>query len=141
MTSRSEPMFTGVMSGGRFVPDSPESYRLWRSSFKEGAPVEVILRKKRRQKSVRQQNYYRGYICRILGDHLGYTSEEMHRVLQAEFFLYTRDDGLQYIRSTKKSEWTTVEWEEKVEEIIRWAAEFHGVVLLRPDELDLELGY
>lgn len=134
-------MFTGRVSRGAFVPDSPESYRLWMASFKSDAPVEVIVRKKRRQKSIRQQNYYRGYVCKILGDHLGYTPDEMHQCLQAEFFVYENDNGMKYIRSTKKSDWTTVEWEEKVDEIIRWAAEFHGVVLLRPDEIDLGFGY
>ena len=134
-------VFPGTVRDGGFVPSEPLRYSRWLKTFKDGTVVECIVRRPSKQKSNRQQRYYRGYVCQTIGQHLGYTAEEMHGIIQAAFFTYQKDDGTPYIRSTALSGWTTKEWEEKIEEIIRWSAEEFGVVLLRPDEVDVTSQY
>jgi len=81
-----------------------------------------------------QQKYYRKVICEFGGAELsGYRGDEMHAIIQANHFIYQNDRGEDYVRTTALGEWTTVEWETKMDEIRQWFAE-KGVVIPLPNE-------
>lgn len=131
------PIFNGTMKGGQFVPDDRLSFAQWCRSFKDGTRVTFEIKRHQKRKSNNQNRYYRGHVCKVLGDHLGYTTDEMHGIIQARFFVYENPSGVRYVRSTALDGWSTKEWEDKMEEIIRWAAEEFDVVILRPDEVSM----
>ncbi len=87
------------------------AYYRWLQTL-EGKDLETIVRKKRRQRSLPQNRYFHGVVCRIFCDTLWGDGEyeEMKRAL-CEKFLSSVDErtGLKRIKST--TELSTVEWE------------------------------
>ena len=69
-----------------------------------------------------QNNYYWKVICKMFGEELGYTKEEMHDVLKNEF----------KIESTSKL--TKDEFRDYIDRIIRWASTNFQIVLPDPDQ-------
>ena len=100
----------------------------------KGKRIEVTISAEERPNTRSEQKFFRWGIAR-LAEHIGYHEQEMFEEIQAKFFLYERDNGTQYIRSTALGEWTTTEWEKKREEIWQWALEFHGYRIPMPDEI------
>ena len=70
-----------------------------------------------------QQNNYYWYIVYSLGNELGYTPEEMHKVIKNQF----------KVESTKSL--TTREFAKLIERIIRWAAMELNFVIKDPNTL------
>ena len=132
--------YRGTISNGAFVPEDPDSYANYLRSFPDKAAVESIVRKERREKSNQQNRYYRGVVVPCIGDALGYQAyeyDQVHAIIQAKFLIYLDDNGLPFVRSTRLQDWTTAEWEEKLEEIKRWAAEEVGIVIPDPNAVDI----
>jgi hypothetical protein len=104
--------------------------------IKSGKKVEVVVRTVKKPSSSRQQRYYRGVVIPLIAEHTGYTVEETHGVLQsAGLWNDFLPDGKEYIRSTSEGNWTTVQWEERMENIRRWAMELNIYIPL-PNECD-----
>lgn len=99
--------------------------------------IELIIRKARRPNTRPEQNYYRGVIIKMIADEIGETPQRTHEILQAEFFTYQDECGFKYVRSTAIGEWSTAEWEDKMQEIRMWASDFLGLCIPLPNEVDL----
>jgi hypothetical protein len=85
-------------------------------------PVEVVVRKKRAQRSNKQNRYYWGVVVQILSDFCGYTPEEMHEALKEKFLGSERDQkGLLRIKSTASL--TTDEFAQYTNRVVIWAAQ------------------
>lgn len=102
----------------------------------EGKECEFIARKKSNQKSNKQNRYYRKIVVGLIAQHCGERPERQHGILQLKFFKETDENGIEYIKSTKLSEWKTVEWENKMSEIRQWASEFLNLYIPKPNEVD-----
>lgn len=96
--------------------------------------VEVIIRKPKTKRSDLQNNYYWGVVLEILSKELGYDQDELHEILKYKFLKIESTLGMEYIRSTTKL--TTGEFEEYLEKIKRWAAEFLGINIPNPNEAE-----
>ena len=129
------PIFKGTAKSGKPIIEQSQDWFLYLCTL-EGQELEFTARKKQKKKSNKQNKYYRAVVVELLGDHLGYHPDEMHGVLQLEFFLYENDKGIKYIRSTKLTDWDTVEWEDKMSEIRQWASEKHSLYIPLPNEVN-----
>jgi len=124
---------SAVIVRGKIVWDNPDEYFLMAKTF-EGKKVQVEIRKAKRRRSIPQNNYYWGVVLQLLGADLGYSSEEAHEAM-VRMFLEVPNDDLE-IPSTfrKTSDLSTVEFEEYLEKIRRWAAEFRGLFIPDPQQ-------
>jgi len=132
--------YPGTITNREFVPEDPAGLAAYLATFPENAAVECIIRKQRKEKSNQQNRYYRGVVVPIIGDALGYApyeNDQVHAILQAKFFVYLDDNGMPFVRSTRLEEWTTSEWEEKMEEIKTWAAIELGAYIPDPNAVDI----
>lgn len=130
------PIWTGhVRTDGKWELDDPEGFRGHLVTF-AGKPIEVVVRKLRAQRSNPQNNYYWGAVIEPLAEHLGYEAEELHDLMRVRF-LSERDErgDVAHIRSTTKL--TTTEFEDYLERIRRWAAEFHEFYIPLPNEVEV----
>jgi hypothetical protein len=68
----------------------------------EGKRIELVIRKRRSQRSLQQNKYYFGVVVEILANYCGYTTDEMHSALKIKFLSDHQEDekGLIKIGST-----------------------------------------
>jgi hypothetical protein len=126
------PTFPGVVEKGRLVLGAPDRFRVHLSRF-EGQPVEVVVRKKKSQRSIQQNRAYFGIAVDILCDKTGFNREEMHDALKQKFASRIDDKtGLTITEST--ADMDTVRFMKYYEDIQQWAAEFLGVYIPDPNE-------
>ena len=107
-----------------------------------GKDVVITIQRKRRRRSLEQNNYYWACVVPMVKDGLkdvGYKVgiEETHDYLKSTFLkdeLVNEETGevLQTIGSTTKL--TTVQFMEFIADVQRWAAEFLGLVIPDPNE-------
>ncbi len=127
------PIFRGVVEGGKIHLDNPEPFRALLETL-EGKRISVRVTRYFPGRSLSQNRFLWGVVYPMLGDHLGYDKEELHDAMKHRF-LRDREhekDGLVRVRSTSKL--TTVEFNEYIERVRRFAAEY-GVVIPDPGEL------
>lgn len=133
-----------------------ESYEIWKSgkvlngelvgisrkklkeelAYFEGVGVELIIRKKKKHRSLQQNRLWWLYMG-MLGEYLGYTKDEIHEIVKFKFLKKetvdeTTGEVFQYIQSTSKL--STVEFLELVQQLYQWSAETFGLTLPEPNE-------
>lgn len=130
------PIFTGVIDKGRLVLDQPQKYLVQLSAL-NGEKIELVIRKKRNPRSMRQNSFYWGVVIEILADHLGYTPEEMHAALKIHFLRFRSEQSpLISVKSTTAL--SAEEFNEYVNQIVMWAAKDLNVYI--PDPHQVEFG-
>ena len=98
----------------------------------KGERVQVCIERRKKHRSLAENNYYWGVVIPILCEWSGYTEDEMHDSLK-EKFLYEFDErtGLAHIGSTANL--TTEEFEKLMRNIRMWASE-QGIFIPLPNE-------
>lgn len=133
------PIFTGHIDKGKLILDQPYKYAVRIASL-EGKKIELILRKRKSQRSLNQNAYYWGVVIEILKTYLeGMTGDEIHDALKIKFA--SRPDtntGLTIVESTARMD--TKRFNEYFETIQRWAAEFLNANIPSPNEIDYQDG-
>ncbi len=125
------PLFTGnVLSGGLLVMNKQKEYARHLRSL-AGEYVEVIVRKKRFQRSSQANRYYFGVVIPLLAKHCGYEKDEMHELLAMRFLRIEDDPITGSPRRKHTPETDTAEFAAYVDSCIRLAAEL-GVVIPDP---------
>jgi hypothetical protein len=127
--------FTGYIKDGKIHIRNKNSFKkeVLSAGWKE---FELIVRKKKKSRSIQQNRYY--FAClKIVGDHLGYSKEEMHDIVKMKFLKGEKvneatGEVFEYLKST--TELTTTEFMEFMDSFIRWAAESFSIVLPDPNE-------
>jgi len=115
----------GSVKGSRFIPDDPQSFRD-AFLFYDGSRVEVTVKPRTKNRSNQQNKYYWKVVVRLIGEHLGYSDNEMHEVLKHEFL---RQDG----KVISTTDLTTQEFEEYMENVKRWAVSEFQVYIPDPN--------
>lgn len=93
----------------------------------------IKLTKANKKRSLSQNAYYWGVVVKIIADHTGYTSHEVHQVLADEFLRYfSAEAGRQFTRST--TDLDTLDFEKYLENCRRWATNMDLVIPL-PNEV------
>lgn len=125
------PIFTGIVVNGNFESDK-KSFSDYIRTFNNHR-VEVIIRKPKTSRSTLQNSYYFGVVVEILAKELGYDKDEIHEILKYKF-LQSNAMGMPYVKSTTKL--STGEFEDYLEKIRRWAAEFLNINIPLPNECE-----
>lgn len=97
----------------------------------DGRYIWAMPEKERHIRSIQQNKYYHGVVCKLISDHTGYTCDEIHQIL-AEQFLFYEKDGRSFVKSTTKLK--TNEFEAYMEECRRWASAELQVYIPLPNE-------
>ena len=127
------PIFKGKVTNGVLSVD--QRFYSWVCSL-EGNDVEVIVRKHRSQRSLRQNRYYHGVIIKILADHCGYSPEEMHEALKEKFLGTQERDEHGLIKMKSTAVLSKDEFVRYTNEVIRWAAANLTVYIPDPHLVD-----
>ncbi|MDP2218508.1 MAG: hypothetical protein Q8J68_14620 [Methanolobus sp.] len=126
------PLFCGKVEKGKLILEAPNRFRVHLSKY-EGQYVEVLLRKKKSQRSIQQNRAYFGIAVDILCEHTGFSRDEMHDALKQKFASRVDDKtGLTIIEST--ADMDTVRFNKYYEQIQQWSAEFLNVYIPSPSE-------
>lgn len=116
-----------VLDGGLLVLDRPADYNRHVRAHR-GKHVELTLRKRRTRRSSQANRFYFGVVVKLLAEHCGYDTQEMHEAL-AMRFLRIEDCPITGAPRRKRTPDTdSAEFSEYVEHCIRLAAEL-GVVI------------
>lgn len=128
------PIHTGTVTQGKLKLDNPSRYLVALARL-NGKLVELVVRRRRSQRSLNQNAAYWGIAVEILSEHTGYDKETMHEALK-EKFASRRDEktGLLIVESTAKMD--TKRFNRYYEDIQRWAVEFLGVRIPSPNECE-----
>jgi hypothetical protein len=122
---------TGVVSGGKFRRDDAASFR---QAFygHEGKRVPMTVERERKHRSTNQNAYMWGVVYAIISEHTGYTPDEAHDAMRWQFLRAHRDGLPDTVKSTARL--STVEMEQYLESIRRWAAADLSVYIPLPNE-------
>lgn len=134
MSESFEIYLTGKVSEGKLT-GIPKKKLASDLKFFEGKSVELIIRKKKKYRSI-QQNRVQWWYYTEIGNHLGYTPDEVHSLLGQELRMIERvDENTGLIRKFPQStkEYSTIDHMDYTEKIRRWAAK-EGIYLPEPNE-------
>ena len=124
-------VFYGRIERGKPILEAPEDFGRLKQSL-EGHDIEIILRKRRKDRSTPQNRYYWGCVIRTLSEFTGHSPEEVHESLKHKFLIEHGDEQLPRVKSTASLD--TAEFARYVDDCIRLAAEF-GCIIPDPNEV------
>lgn len=131
--------FRGKVKQGRFIPADPRRFSLAFVHYKDGTPIEVIIRKPRKERSTDQNKYYWGVVIDIISDMTGFSPQEAHDCMRMKFLTSMVEvENASLPRAKSTTELTTVEFMDYVAQIQQFAAEFLGVYIPDPNEEMME---
>ena len=126
------PVFFATIKDSKVLFDNRPLLEMFLSSM-EGKDVDVIIRPHRKDRTIRQNNYYFVAVVGIPAQHFGYTTGEMHDALKLMFLPKNEEGKPRTIRSTTTL--STVEFSEYVERCRQWAAE-QGLFIPDPQTVE-----
>ncbi len=121
--------YKGKVEKGLLILFDKELFNIQLKAF-EGKHIDLSVKLPSKNRSNNQNRFYWGVLIDIIGKELGYTADETHEALKMKFLL-DRRGKIPTVRSTAVL--TTKEFEDYLEDIKRWAAEFLNVVLPDPN--------
>ncbi len=116
-----------VTNTGLLNLDRPQDYARFMWSLK-GQPVELILRKRKLQRSSKANARYWGYVVPAIAEATGYTNEEAHEALKHHFLTDRsgpHENTLPKVRSTASL--SVEEFSEYTERCQVFGAEHFGI--------------
>lgn len=129
------PKFFGQVNAGVIeIRDKTE----WETYLRklDGKDVEVVVRRKRGQRSLDANAYYWGVIIALMGDEFGYDKQEMHEVLAMRFLRIEDCPVTGSPRRKRTPDCDTKAFAEYIDACIRLATE-HGVYIPQPGEVEV----
>jgi hypothetical protein len=131
---------------GKIVPEHPEQYQDFLLSLKHDWPYEQIIRPIKKARTLRQNAYYWGVVVELItleiaGTNAKVEKEEVHRALARYFLDFDNDrtfetGGVVFGERISTTELSTVEFNQYIENIQRWAAEYLGLIIPDPEQTD-----
>ena len=102
-------------------------------------PWQMECKPYKKNRSLSQNKLYFMWM-KVIGDSIGYTSEEMHAIMADKFLTteFVEYGGNKIKRDKSTSRLNTKEFTEYLEKIDRWAAGEMGIVLPSPEDLIYE---
>lgn len=120
---------------GKVVFDSPLAWARHCQSLKN-ALVEVTCRKRRTQRSLKQNRAYFGLIIEAIAESCGYTKDEAHEAVAWKFLRVGEPDALLPKRRST-SDLSTKEFEDYCAQVKQFAVEKLGLFIPDPNQVDL----
>lgn len=131
------PTVLGVIKDGSFIADDIELHNKARFCH-EGRRVELIYKRFYKRRSLPQDKYYFGVVVTMIANSIGEDDiEAVHEILKAQCNYYLAgEQGIRVPLSTKNL--TTVEFEEYLDRVRRWAAQYLSLYIPLPNEVTTE---
>lgn len=138
------PIFKGKVDkdGVLHVSHIQDFYQWIRSALK-GKDVEVIVRPKKKLRSLNENNYYWGVVVQLIADHTKHTPNKIHTVLKDLFLpnekiVIVGTKGRSFTKSLEPTTTTltTTEMENYLSECRLWALDYLEVIIPLPNEVD-----
>ena len=126
-------IYTGVVKG-RLVDKESLNNAL---KYFEGKEVDVIIKLHSSRRSNQQNKYYWAVIVKLISDHTGFTSDEVHEILLDKFAEKKElkiGDEIHFV-ADRSHKMKTDAFERYTEQIRIWAASELGVVIPLPNEI------
>lgn len=101
-----------------------------------GSELEVIIRKRKSQRSSQQNRYYFGVVVTLIGDYCGYDADDMHEALAMKFLRIEDCPITGSPRRKRTPKTNTKEFADYVDQCIRFGAEL-GVVIPEPGMVEI----
>jgi hypothetical protein len=73
-----------IEKGGKLRFDDNDGLRAFLMSFKEGSEVEVVVKQRKRLRSLNQNSYYWAYL-RLISEETGNLEDDLHEAFKKEF--------------------------------------------------------
>ena len=131
------PIFRAIIQKGKVVFDQVDLFNSYLTGL-EGKEIEVIVRRKKKSRSLPQNAYYWGVCIKLLCETTGYIEsgddEKMHIALKM-MFLQDKTRKILTLRST--TELSTTEMETYLESVRHWALTELNCFIPLPNEIDL----
>lgn len=128
------PVFHLTILKGKASVKDPEKRLKYIQSLPDGEYDEVI-KKKQSIRSLQQNAYLHSVIFQMIADHTGDSMEDVKSALKIMFLGYMSKSGLRAVKDTSRL--NTKELEEFNEKCRIWAAEFLGMYIPLPNEIDV----
>lgn len=125
------PVWSADIVNGELVISKPEEFKTYISRLI--GPLDVIVRKRRKPRSLPENNYYWGVVILIFSEFCGYEKNEMHESLIAEYSRRNSTDPVPKVLST--SAMSTAEFEDYMSWARRFGAE-NGLNIPMPNEVE-----
>lgn len=113
-----------VLSGGLLRLDRPADYARYVRSLR-GEFVEVIVRKRKVQRSSQSNRHYWGVVVREIAQESGMTDQETHDALKYHLLRQPGDGPLVKVRST--TDLSVEEFSAYTEQCMSLGSEFYGI--------------
>ena len=130
------PIFIGDVKDGKLVVRNPQGFKKWVATL-EGKIVQLVVRPKRKNRTLPQNAYYWGVVIEVLRNSepfRGYTPDMVHEHLKWRF-LQRRDLPFETVGSTAAL--STSEMGEYMENIKMWAASDLEIFIPDPNQVDV----
>jgi hypothetical protein len=115
-------------------------------SLKHDWPYELVIRPIKKSRTLKQNRYYWGVVVELItleiaGTNSNVEKHEVHRALARYFLDFDNErifetGGVTFGERISTTELSTVEFNEYIENIQRWAAEYLNIVIPDPDQTD-----
>ncbi len=122
--------FPVVVRNHELVHLSPRMHERWLLTQTDDTYYNMEYVKPQKNRSAQQNKYYWGVVIPMMGEYCGYNQQEMHEALKMKFLRRDHGNGLPTVRSTTVL--NTVEFNDYVEEVCRFAAMEFGLVIPDP---------
>ena len=128
------PLFFGKVKNNKVIFEKVDLLNGYLISL-EGKDIEIIIRKRKKNRTISQNSWYWSCVVGIAAEHFGYEPDEMHEAYKFMFLRKHAEGKPETVRSTVSL--TTVEFSSYVEKCRQFCAE-EGIVIPDPGEIDLE---
>ncbi len=137
------PVFYGTINEGKLALENKERLKTYLASLPPGKRYKLIIRRWRNNRSDNQNGYYWGVVIKALSDATGFTSDEMHEAMKLMFLRRKEEvqisvDGkIKFIvmeTADSTANMDTLQFEDYVEGVRRWASQELGVYIPAPNE-------
>jgi hypothetical protein len=131
------PKFTCKIKNGELEYKNPKRFYDYLKGLPTDKDLELVLKEKRTQRSLEQNAWYWGVALKLISEHTGYETKDIHEILKSEFlkdFYEFKGKVYPIIRST--SDLNTKEFSEFMGRVQRWAVMRLQVSIPDPNEVD-----
>lgn len=135
------PKFYGTVKNGRFKFASQreqDNYSLYLGTL-DKCYVELVIKKRKRTRTLNQNRYYWGVIVKLLSNHTGYSDDEMHEALKSLFLSHPMQLASRNISVNKSTaSLSTKEFEDYMDQIRGWAQVELNCYIPLPNEVEYD---
>lgn len=123
----------GRIANKVFIPNNHRNYENAMTAYNDSEVV-LTISKPSKSRTIPQNDYLWAVPYKMIADETGSDTESVHHAMR-DMFLKEEGGTIAKVSSTTKL--TTIQFNEYVDNIIRWAAEFLGLFIPLPNENEM----